>query len=232
MCAVSAVVAQRAEKIKKKKKIDPPDEGTDVNTHLCRCAGPRGISGGGCDVAPASRPQREPRAEGRRRPLRRRPGALARPLCLSGVRQRHRHEPRWEAEGGRESAVASSNMRSLFYFYFFFCPLDTVVYFRSVMPLFLPPCRDTCTATARPSRRWTAAPPARHPQLVVRRFPKPLHFPFRRKPLTSTCVSFSSWLTDGFVELRLSVNSKRKKKKKKSTVYQILTKYCISLLWI
>lgn len=52
--------------------------------------------------------------------------------------------------------------------------------------------RDTCTATVKPSRRWTVAPSVRHPQLVVRRFPKPLPSPSHRKPLTSTCVSSPS----------------------------------------
>lgn len=54
--------------------------------------------------------------------------------------------------------------------------------------------RDTCTATVRPLRRWMVAPSVRHPLLVVRCFPKPLPSPFRRKPLTSTCVSsHSGW---------------------------------------
>lgn len=98
MSAMPAVIVQRTGRRQQK---NPSAYGTDPFVQHLRCAGPRDISGGCCNIAPASCHQWEPRAKDRRRSLCRRPSPLACPLCLSGVCQRHRHEPRWETEGGR-----------------------------------------------------------------------------------------------------------------------------------
>lgn len=104
------------------------------------------------------------------------PCSLAGPVCFSRVRQRHSHEPRGAAQGGRKLAPDASEHLKFSVFWLDFFRLD----------------RKTCTATGRPLRSWREAPSVLHPQLVVRRFPKPPPSPSHRKPLTSTCVSAPS----------------------------------------
>lgn len=123
--------------------------------------------------------------------------------------------------GGRPKEVESTH-RAEHMFSFSFEHWHVRLFFHAVVLL----SRDTCIATARPSRRWTAARSILHPQLVVRCFPKPLHFPFRRKPLTSTCVSSPcGWQRALWSSLKVTVNTE---KKIDFTVHYILTEYCIS----
>lgn len=214
------------EKNQKNQKTEPSVEGTDVKTPTCA-----GVQARAASVEEAATlPRRRVPSESQEQkadddpstdaPLRS-PIRCVSPEFVSAIAMNPGGRPK-EVEKRRHVVPTCIH-------FFFLPPLDTVVYLCSVMPLFLPLQRHMHSyREAFEEMDGSAASPT--PTVGGEAFPQTPAFPISPQTPYFNLCKFSAWLTEGFVELRLSVNSKRQKKK--STVYQILTKYCISLLLI